>query len=255
MYKASKLASIALLSFTLGVTTISTMQPSGTSIAMAKKRAHRQANRVLSYTSLSGTTPYTANGGKLYSSASLSGKSRNAGNYLQTTLYAFKSARVRKPTGKIAVYYYVENSTGNINGWIWRGNLSQKKSYDQETADIRAMIAIVRTMSPDSQDDILDNVTNISPKAAYNDGDTSDNWDIGSVIGQMRDDADDSGDKADILAIEKAYNLFKGRFDTLNNNKLGALHDRYVEALNNDDAGDAAWNLANTLSGAVFNMQ
>lgn len=95
MHKASKFASIAFMSLTLGVTTITTLQPNDSNIVMAKK--HKRANRVISYTSLSGTTAYNVNGGRLYSNPTLTGKSRNAGNYVQTTFYAFKSAKTQRP--------------------------------------------------------------------------------------------------------------------------------------------------------------
>lgn len=256
MHKAGKLASIGLIALTMGTATFSTLQTTDTTVAFAKKhKVHKAVNHVLSYTNLKGTTPYNANGGALYRNANLSKKVGNGNNYLQATLYAFKSARVQRPNGKIAVYYFVQNSANTVQGWIWHGNLTVAKSYDQENSDIRAMIAIVRTMSPDSQDDLLSNVSNIDPKAAYNDKNDKDKFDLGSVVSDMADDVYDNEGKVDIAAIGKAYDLFKGRFDTLTNNKLGALHDRYNEALNTDDAYYAAYNLGNALSDAIFDLQ
>lgn len=110
-------------------------------------------------------------------------------------------------------------------------------------------------MSPDSQDDILDYVTNISPEAAYSDGNTKDKYDLGSVISEMADAAYESDEKADIQAVGQAYLLFKDRFNDLTNSNLAVLYQRYTEAVKANNADDAAWNLGDTLAGAVYDLQ
>lgn len=246
MKKVSKLIVSGLVAVTFGGAVLS----SNASDVSAKVRSAK----VLGYNGLS-KTAYNVNGGYLYSNAKLTKKVHNAKSFLNTTFYATKSATVRRTNGSRATYYYIANGSKSVRGWIWQGNLSKAKSYAKQKADIKAMMAIVRTMNPSSQDDILADFKDMSPKEAYNAGDGQNN-DLSSVVSDIGYAAwQDDAAPSDIQAVGQAYNLFSGRFSSMTNSKLATLYDRFKQAQDTDGVPDAAHNLADTLADAVATLQ
>lgn len=226
----------------------------GSTAIVLKPSPAAARNKVVAYNHIA-RTAYNVNQGYLYSNARLTKKVHNAKNFLNTTFYATKAASVKRTNGSRATYYYIANKSKSVKGWVWKGNLSKAKSYSKEKSDIKAMMAIVRTMSNDSQDDILADFKDISPKAAYY---TSGPWEgssLSTVVEDMRVSANYTGNNSDIQSIGKAYELFEGRFSSMTNSKLDTLFNRYKDALDTDNAADAASNLGDALADAVASLQ
>lgn len=245
--KQMKLATVALVGVTFGISVISSAVMKGETVS-AKVRAAK----VLSYSELQ-KTKYNVNGGYMFKNAHLTNRLHHMDHYLGTTFYATKSATIRKSNGKNAVYYYLRNGNGKIRGWVWKGNLTKIKSYTTQKADIRAMMKIVRTMSPDAQNDILTEFKDMTPKAAY-DGNSS----ISSVISDIAYHVNWYSITIptfdDYQAVGKVYTLFQGRFNSLTNDKLSTLYASYSNALKSDDESsmqEASYNLADMLANAV----
>lgn len=260
-----KIVYSTVLAVTLGVVSATGLSTSSDTNVYAKSKLAR----VISYKSLH-KVPYNVNGGYLYTTARLNKKAHKATNYLSWTFYATKSAKVKKANGKVGTYYYLKSRNNKVRGWIWKGNLSKKvvmgstsntnssNAYAQQKADIKSMLAIVRTMDSDDQDDALGEFKNITPKNAY------DRDSLSMVFIDMGNAISFANQTEEIFkngrAIESAYQLFKNRFSTTINNELAALSDRLNDALAsqaNDTTGiqDAGYNLASTLSSAIETLQ
>lgn len=276
----SKLIYSTILAMTLG--TVSGISVSFTSPnALAKTKLAR----VISYKKLS-KTPYNVNKGYLYTNPRLNKKAHRAANYLSWTFYATESAKVKKANGKEATYYYLKSGNNKVKGWIWKGNLSKvvvstnnntnnntsnsgssgttqsTNDYAQQKSDISNMLSIVRTMYSQDQDDVLADFEDITPKAAYDSSDTDNDNDLSEVISDMGEavfyQSNSNGIRMDAQAIQNAYQLFANRFPSLTSIKLAALSSRLSDTLSgksSDDVSDAAYNLADSLSDAVLNLQ
>ncbi|GEO68882.1 hypothetical protein [Levilactobacillus acidifarinae] len=238
MQKAHVLMASALLTTSLGLGILASNQPT---TAQAKVRAAK----VLKTTAIK-KQAYNINGGYLYKNAKLTKKATSSRHLLKTTLYTYKSANVKKVNGKKAVYYYVMNKSGSIKGWAWRGNLQKKRSYAQQKKDIKAVLGIIRTMSQDSQNDLLGDFSDITPQDAY-DG-------LSNVVSWSTNNSDTT---ADYAAAGKFYKYFQGRFNSITNAKLAAIYASYVDAMNSSDSADeydASYNLFNALGDAISSL-
>ncbi|MFD1421769.1 hypothetical protein [Lactiplantibacillus songbeiensis] len=240
MRKFVKLAAVGVLSLSMGVAAM----PSNTLNVLAKTKAAK----VISSKNIK-KTAYHINAGYLYSSAKLTKKRHNGKNYLKTTFYATKSAHVKKANGKKAVYYYIKNSKGSVKGWAWHGNLTKfnVKAAKQHKSDIKKLVAIVRTMSPDDQDSVLSNFTGINTNMPYyNLANAIDDMGLGDTI-------------EDAKAMSAAYHLFAGRFDSATNAQLSAQNSRLEEATNSansdSDYSTATYNLGSSLFEAVTTLK
>lgn len=109
------------------------------------------------------------------------------------------------------------------------------------------MMAIVRTMSSNSQDDILADFKTISLKIAYKTDTDWLNGDLSTVVGDIGEAVNNTENTSDIQAVGRAHDLFAGRFNSMTNSKLETLFDRYKEVLGTDKAAEAAYNLSDAL--------
>jgi len=190
---------------------------------------------------------YNINGGYLYRNAKLTKKVTSSKHLLRTTLYTYKRANVKKANGKHAVYYYVKNHSGSVKGWAWRGNLSKKRSYAQQTKDIKGVLAIIRTMSSYQRNLLLSNFMDITPKNAYSEM----GQDLSYIAGEIEN-------RDDINAAGKLYQYFQGRFSNLTNAKLTAVYNSYKDAIDEDAdgtaVGEATENLYDALADAISSL-
>ncbi len=277
----SKLIYSTILAMTLGTVSGISVSTFTSPNALAKTKLAR----VISYKKLS-KTPYNVNKGYLYTNPRLNKKAHRAANYLSWTFYATESAKVKKANGKEATYYYLKSGNNKVKGWIWKGNLSKvvvstnnntnnntsnsgssgttqsTNDYAQQKSDISNMLSIVRTMYSQDQDDVLADFEDITPKAAYDSSDTDNDNDLSEVISDMgvavNYQSNSNGIRMDAQAIQNAYQLFANRFPSLTSIKLAALSSRLSDTLSgksSDDVSEAAYNLADTLSDAVSNLQ
>lgn len=232
MRKLWKLTTIGVLSLSMGVAVL----PSTGLTANAKTRSAK----VISTKSITKST-YHINAGYLYSSAKLTKKTHKGQNYLKTTFYATKSATVKKTNGKKAVYYYIANSKGSVKGWAWRGNLSKinLKALNQRKSDIKKVLAAVRTMTPDDQDNVLSDFTDIDTKNTYD------------RLSSAAYDFSFRHTTQDAKALSSFYQVFAGRFNAVTNARLATLNDRLVEGIRTDDLYDPFYNMSQALSDAL----
>lgn len=238
MQKSRVLLATTLLTTSVGLGILANNQPT---TAQAKVRAAK----VLKTTAIK-KQAYNINGGYLYKNAKLTKKATSSRHLLKTTLYTYKSANVKKTNGKKAIYYYVKNKSGSVKGWAWRGNLQKKRSYAQQKKDIKAVLSIVRTMSQDSQNDLLGDFSDITPQHAYNGLSDIVSW-----------STNNNRTTADHAAAGKFYKHFQGRFNSITNSKLAAIYGSYVDAMNssNDqDAYEASNNLFDALADAISSL-
>lgn len=237
MNSTFKKLTIGLLAVGMGVAAV----PASTLPVFAKTKAAQ----VISTTQLK-KPAYHANAGYLYSSTKLTKKSHNAMNYLKTTFYATKSAKVKRSNGKTATYYYVKNKKGSVKGWIWHGNLTKinTKNLAQRKSDIKNIVAAIRLMSGEDQNSALGRISDVTTANTY-----KEDYGLPNVITSIQGQT-----SADGRAIIQATTSFRGRFDSVTNTKLKALSDRVAGANASDSGIDraiASENLANALAAAV----
>lgn len=100
---------------------------------------------------------YHARKGYIYSNATLTKIKHNAKNYPRTTFYAQKRVTVKQANGKKAVYYYVNNRSKSVRGYIWHGYLksisitSATKEKPMSQKSLVKLINEAPDMNPDSQ--------------------------------------------------------------------------------------------------------
>ncbi|MBV0930762.1 matrixin family metalloprotease [Lentilactobacillus sp. IMAU92037] len=100
---------------------------------------------------------YHAHKGYIYSNATLTKIKHNAKNYPRTTFYAQKRVTVKQANGKKAVYYYVNNRSKSVRGYIWHGYLksisttSATKAKPMSQKSLVKLINEAPDMNPDSQ--------------------------------------------------------------------------------------------------------
>lgn len=241
MNKLIKLSAVSLATLSLSIAAL----PTTTLPALAKTKAAK----VLKTKKLK-KTAYHVNGGYIYSSAKLTKKTHKAFNYLKTTFYATKSVTVKKHNGKKATYYYVKNKKGNVKGYIWKGNLKKinTKALARRKADIKHVLAAVRSMSTDDQEYALEAFKDVTTKNAY------DSYDgLPDVLNCIHGDSVKDGQAAIQVAAS-----FKGRFNSVTNAKLAAFSNKLAETIaESDDASgnfdiyQASDNLTEALADAV----
>ncbi|WP_125765337.1 hypothetical protein [Levilactobacillus mulengensis] len=242
MNKLLKVSAITALTFSLGAVIV----PSTTLSASAKKKSAK----VIRSKKMK-KTAYHANGGYIYSSAKLTKKSHKAFNYLKTTFYATKSVTVKKTNGKTATYYYIKNSKGNVKGYIWKGNLKKvnTKALAQRRADIKHVLAAIRSMSTDDQGWALDSMKYVTTSNTYDDSQ------LPYAIDQIHGESIKDGQAA--LQVNAS---FKGRFSSTTNAKLAAFSDQLADTIASNtsddyDIDEAAQTLVDALQDAVSSLR
>jgi len=248
MNKLFKVSAITALTFSMGVATL----PTNILPALAKTKAAK----VISTKKIT-KSAYHANGGYIYSSTKLTKKSHKAFNYLKTTFYATKSVKLKKSNGKTATYYYIKNSKGNVKGYIWKGNLKKvnTKALAQRKADIKHVLAAIRSMDTEDQSTALDDMKNVTTSTAYEEGAFGDG--LPAVIYDIHGTSAKDG-----RATLQVNASFKGRFNSVTNAKLAAFSDQLADTIaqsddpsDDSDIYDASSNLSEALSNAVATLQ
>ncbi|MFC6165670.1 hypothetical protein ACFP3T_13455 [Lactiplantibacillus dongliensis] len=191
-------------------------------------------------------TKYYPNGGRIYKRTQLT-KKAPAFKYVKTRLYATKLAKLKKPNGKKATYYYVKNKKGTLKGWIWQGYLNKSKDYAQRRSDFRRIKAAVQYLPEPKQTKGMQTynervnadfaVKRFRMKTAYN-------RQPQNVLGIAPIGIPDivinmyaftpTGSKA----ILGAYDTFKGRFNSKTNAKLAKLRGRLLKAVSKYNAAE-----------------
>lgn len=227
MNKIAKLIMVGVTSLSL-VGTISNVPNLN---ASAKVRSSRQ----LSVKKIK-KTAYHVYHGYMYSSTKLTKKTHNAANFPRTTFYATKSAKIKKPNGKTAVYYYISNKSGKVKGWIWHSELKKIVSYKQAKADIKFVDgAIHKFKDADGKYNnrfLSDSISycKADPRLAY----ASSNG-LPNVYRQFIT-AYDNGDllTPDNLDVAQSlYDHFKNRFNPAMNYKLQLLDKKFKDEREN----------------------
>jgi len=208
-------------------------------------------------------TAYYPNGGTLYTSKKLTTKSAKSFKVVKTALYATKSAKLKRATGKKVTYYYVKNKRGSVKGWIGWGYLSKTKNLAQRRSDMRGVQAAVRWLPKvkptkgmttyDRRDDENRLFKVMKPANAYKSAVWYPGLGLPDAIAYMY-----ATKPKESRAILEAYNVFKGRFDKKTNAKLAKLSKRVEKKVNisdtsihDDQALDASESLIHALKKAV----
>jgi len=160
---------------------------------------------------------YKLNGGYMYTSAQLTKKAVKASKHPKMVFYSVQSATVIKRNGKKAIYYYLKNKSGSVQGWIWRGNVTKQPTYTQQKKDIANVLAILHGMSADVQNHTLGYFVHMDYKTAYHNGESG--RDLSNVM-YWTADLVDGQSTADINGTIKLYNLFKDRVDKSSRKEL-----------------------------------
>ncbi|AQW21074.1 peptidase M10 [Lentilactobacillus curieae] len=119
------------------------------------------------------TKKFRATKGYIYSSAKLTKKVHNADNYPKTVFYVNKQVTVKKTNGKNAVYYYVQNKSKKVKGYIWRGYMiqipSKKVVANSESATDNNQVsaeAAEQMMSAGAMSRLIDEAPDMNPSDA-----------------------------------------------------------------------------------------
>lgn len=232
MNKLPKFLAVGLATLSMGVVTLA----APTLPAAAKTKAAK----VISTKKLA-KTRYYANGGHLYTSTKLTKKAKHNFTLIKSPLSATKSAKVKKPNGKTATYYYVSQKKGTVKGWVWQGYLNRTKNYAQRRSDIRRVKALARYFPKvkvekgwedgSTRTSIIYDCNRAKLATAYLKAPLKGSIDfrpigIGDAIAEMY-----TSDPKESRAILAAYNIFKGRFNHKTNAKLAKTQKLVIKRI------------------------
>lgn len=221
--------------------------------------AKTQAAKVVKHEKIKRTS-YHANGGILYTSTTLTKKSAKQVKNVKTTLFASKSARIKKNNGKQATYYFVKNKRGDVKGWLWKGNLNRTKNLAQRASDLRRFkVAYWAKGRHGDMDDLPDEALRNMPLShVYNISYHDNKAGMPSLLRRFY-----AWNPREAQGSLMAYAIFKGRFDAKTNAKLLWLKNRVQkeisqykshDGVSTDNLWDATNDLGQALSKAVHTL-
>ncbi|GAY72327.1 M57 family metalloprotease [Lentilactobacillus kosonis] len=114
------------------------------------------------------TRKYRATKGYIYLTSALTKKVHNAKNYPKTVFYTSRQVVVKKNNGKRAVYYFVQNKSKKVKGYIWRGYLVQikKVTSDKTPANNKPTPETTPIISGGTLNQLINNAPDLDPSSA-----------------------------------------------------------------------------------------
>ncbi|WP_268912272.1 matrixin family metalloprotease [Lentilactobacillus sp. SPB1-3] len=186
------------------------------------------------------TRQYRATKGYIYRTTTLNKKIHNAKNYPKTVFYTSRQVTVKKTNGKKAVYFYVQNKTKKVKGYIWRGYLVQIRKISSDktpTENNNDLSSTSSTAEPIISASALDELINKAP-----------DLDPSSAILNLN--AREYGTYRNIL--DKAYNIIQTSPASMFENNTASIYVTNNRLVPYVQQAISKWN--NVLNETVFTM-